>query len=151
MSARFSLDLLYKLTLDWKKNSGQIWLKVDAFQLPNRQIHQIWLKAAIDTVEIGMNLPGTNQPSLVAWHVLLISPLVSITRLVFRMSCAIIMYTPCFHQVRTLWCYCTDKVYRYQLTLKSVLFSTLMEYIAMVNEMLLMMSGDIESNPGPSE
>ena len=26
-----------------------------------------------------------------------------------------------------------------------------MEYIAMVNEMLLMMSGDIESNPGPSE
>jgi len=45
MSAIFSLDLLYKLTLDYK-NSGQIWLKVVAFQLPNRQIHQIWLKAA---------------------------------------------------------------------------------------------------------
>jgi len=26
-----------------------------------------------------------------------------------------------------------------------------MEYGALVNEMLLMMSGDIESNPGPSE
>jgi len=26
-----------------------------------------------------------------------------------------------------------------------------MEYIALVNEMLLMMSGDIESNPGPSK
>ena len=26
-----------------------------------------------------------------------------------------------------------------------------MEYIALVNEMLLMMSGDIESNPGPRE
>jgi len=32
-----------------------------------------------------------------------------------------------------------------------VFFYVLMEYIALVNEMLLMMSGDIESNPGPSE
>ena len=30
-----------------------------------------------------------------------------------------------------------------------MLFYTLMEYGALVNEMLLMLSGDIESNPGP--
>jgi len=32
-----------------------------------------------------------------------------------------------------------------------VFLYALMEHIAMVNEMLLMMSGDIEPNPGPSE
>ena len=35
--------------------------------------------------------------------------------------------------------------------MKWVLFYTLMEYGALVKEMLLMMSGDVESNPGPSE
>ena len=44
-----------------------------------------------------------------------------------------------------------DKVYLYQLNLKLVVFCILMEFGALVNEMLLMMSGDIESNPGPSE
>ena len=57
----------------------------------------------------------------------------------------------CFHQVRTIWYYCSDKVYLYQLIMKSVLFYALMEWCALVNEMLLMMSGDIESNPGPGE
>jgi len=55
------------------------------------------------------------------------------------------------HQAQTGRSYCTDKVCHYQLILKSEFFYTLMEYIALVNEMLLMMSGDIESNPGPSE
>ena len=55
------------------------------------------------------------------------------------------------HQARSILFYCTDIVCHYQLILKSVLFCTLMEYGALVNEMLLMMSGDIESNPGPSE
>jgi len=35
--------------------------------------------------------------------------------------------------------------------LKSVMFYTLREWSALVNEMLLMMAGDIESNPGPGE
>ena len=35
--------------------------------------------------------------------------------------------------------------------LKWVLFFTLMECISLVIEMLLMISGDIESNPGPGE
>ena len=34
---------------------------------------------------------------------------------------------------------------------KSVIFYTLREWSALVNEMLLMMAGDIESNPGPGE
>ena len=50
-----------------------------------------------------------------------------------------------------MWFYCTDKVYHCQRNLKLVFLYALMEYIAMVNEMLLMMSGDIEPNPGPSE
>ena len=61
------------------------------------------------------------------------------------------MLTPLLHQARSVWFYCTNKVYRYKLILKSVLFYTLMEYGALLNEILLMMSGDIESNPGPSE
>jgi len=56
-----------------------------------------------------------------------------------------------YTKVRTVWSYSTDKVYHYQLILKSVFFYTLMEYGALVNEMLLMMSGDVESNPGPCE
>ena len=55
----------------------------------------------------------------------------------------------CCHQARTIWFYCTDIVY--QLDLKSVLFRILMECITLVNEMLLMISGDIEPNPGPGE
>ena len=50
-----------------------------------------------------------------------------------------------------MWFYCTDKVYHCQRNLKLVFLYALMEYIAMVNEMLLMVSGDIEPNPGPSE
>ena len=42
-------------------------------------------------------------------------------------------------------------VYIYQLIAKSVLLYTLMEGGGLVIEMLLMLSGDIESNPGPSE
>jgi len=57
----------------------------------------------------------------------------------------------CFHQTRTIWCYCSDKVYLYQLMVKSGVFYTLMEWCAVVNKMLLMLSGDIESNPGPGE
>jgi len=34
---------------------------------------------------------------------------------------------------------------------KSVIFYTLRELSALVNEMLLMMAGDVESNPGPGE
>jgi len=44
-----------------------------------------------------------------------------------------------------------QKVYLYQLDLKSVIFYTLMEWSALVKEMLLIMAGDVESNPGPSE
>ena len=57
----------------------------------------------------------------------------------------------CFHQARAIWCYCSDKVYLYQLMVKSVIFFTLMEWSALVNEMLLMMASDVESNPGPCE
>jgi len=57
----------------------------------------------------------------------------------------------CFHQTRTVWCYCSDKVYLYQLMVKSVIFYTLREWSALVNEMLRMMAGDVESNPGPRE
>ena len=52
----------------------------------------------------------------------------------------------CCHQAKTIWFYCSDKV-----NLRSVLFHILMEYITLVNEMLLMISGDIEPNPGPGE
>jgi len=34
---------------------------------------------------------------------------------------------------------------------KSVIFYILREWSALVNEMLLMLAGDIESNPGPRE
>jgi len=60
-----------------------------------------------------------------------------------------IVYTYGNRTTRTIWCYCSDKVYLYQLILKSVLFYALMEWSALVNEMLLMLAGDIESNPGP--
>jgi len=52
---------------------------------------------------------------------------------------------------RTVWCYCSDKVYLYQLMVKSVIFYTLREWSTLVNEMLLMVAGDVESNPGPGE
>ena len=55
------------------------------------------------------------------------------------------------HQTRTVWCYYSDKVYLYQLMVKSVIFYTLRELSAIVNEMLLLMAGDVESNPGPRE
>ena len=55
-----------------------------------------------------------------------------------------------FHQTRAVWCYCSDKVYLYQLMVKSALFYTLREWSALVNEMLLMMAGDVEFNPGPA-
>jgi len=42
-------------------------------------------------------------------------------------------------------------VYLYQLIVKSVLLYTLIEGGVLVIETLLMLSGDIESNPGPSE
>ena len=42
-------------------------------------------------------------------------------------------------------------VYLYELMVKSVIFYTLREWSALVNEMLLMMAGDVESNPGPGE
>ena len=35
--------------------------------------------------------------------------------------------------------------------MKSVIFYILRERSALVNEMLLMMAGDVESNPGPGE
>ena len=35
--------------------------------------------------------------------------------------------------------------------LKSVIFYAMMEFGTLVNEMLLMMPGDVESNPGPSK
>ena len=57
----------------------------------------------------------------------------------------------CFHQARAVWCYCSHKLYLYQLILRSVLFYALTEYGALVNQMLLMISGDVESNPGPGE
>jgi len=57
----------------------------------------------------------------------------------------------CFHQTRNVCGYCSDKVYLYQLIMKSVLSYALMEWCPLVNEMLLMLAGDIESNPGPSE
>ena len=58
----------------------------------------------------------------------------------------------CYHQARTICFHCADKVYRYQLTLKAVVFTIiLMECITLVNEMLLMISGDIQPNPGPGE
>jgi len=57
----------------------------------------------------------------------------------------------CFHQTRTVWCYCSDKVYLYQLMVESVIFYALREWSTLVNEMLLMMAGDVESNPGPGE
>jgi len=57
----------------------------------------------------------------------------------------------CFHQARAIWCYCSDKVYLVKLILKSVIFYSLREWCAVVNEMLLIMAGDIESNPGPRE
>ena len=59
------------------------------------------------------------------------------------------MYTSL--QARAIWYYCANMVYLYQLIIKSVLFYILMECGRLVTEMLLMMSGDIESNPGPSE
>ena len=34
---------------------------------------------------------------------------------------------------------------------KSVIIYSLREWSALVNEMLLMMAGDVESNPGPGE
>ena len=37
------------------------------------------------------------------------------------------------------------------MSLKLVLFFTLMEYSSLLIEMLLIISGDIESNPGPGE
>jgi len=55
----------------------------------------------------------------------------------------------CCHQAKTILFYCSDNVY--QLNLKSVLFHISMEYFTLVNEMLLMISGDIEPNPGPGE
>ena len=55
----------------------------------------------------------------------------------------------CFHQARAIRCYCSDNVYLYQLMVKSVIFYTLREWSVLVNEMLLMMAGDVESNPGP--
>ena len=68
------------------------------------------------------------------------------------MSYAIVyVYSFVFHQARAIWCYCSDKVYLSQLIVKSVLSYTLLEWCALVNEMLLMLSGDIESNPGPRE
>ena len=58
----------------------------------------------------------------------------------------------CCQQARTICFHCADKLYRYQLTLKAVVFTIiLMECITLVNEMLLMMSGDIQPNPGPGE
>ena len=57
----------------------------------------------------------------------------------------------CFHQARAVWCYCSDKVYLYQLMVKSVIFYILREWCVLVNEMLLLMAGDVESNPGPGE
>ena len=57
----------------------------------------------------------------------------------------------CFLQTRTVWCCYSDKIYLYQLIVKSAVFYALMEWCALVNEMLLMMAGDIESNPGPRE
>ena len=35
--------------------------------------------------------------------------------------------------------------------MKSVIFYSLREWTALVNEMLLLMAGDVESNPGPGE
>ena len=66
-------------------------------------------------------------------------------------ACRPLCFILCSYQARTIWFYCTNKLYLYQLTVKWVLFYTLMEYGALVNEMLLMVSGDIESNPGPGE
>ena len=58
----------------------------------------------------------------------------------------------CCQQARTICFHCADKVYRYQLTLKAVVFTIiLMECVTLVNEMLLMISGDIHPNPGPGE
>ena len=57
----------------------------------------------------------------------------------------------CCHQARAICFHCADKVYQ-QLTLKAVVFTIiLMECITLVNEMLLMISGDIQPNPGPGE
>ena len=68
------------------------------------------------------------------------------------MSCAII-YVYSFASIRhdVFGFIALIKVCHYQLILKSVLFYTPMDYGALVIEMLLMMSGDIESNPGPRE
>jgi len=102
---------------------------------------------------------GRNQPNLeiyrkqdeVAWYKLtkFVNCSCWVTVCILYKLCYFICILLCFHQATTVCFYCTDKVYCYQLILKSVLFYTLMEYGALVNEMLLMMSGDIESNPGP--
>ena len=65
--------------------------------------------------------------------------------------CYIVCALLFFHQARAVWCYCSDKVYLYQLIMKSVIFYSLTEWTALVNEVLLMMAGDVESNPGPGE
>ena len=59
------------------------------------------------------------------------------------------MHTPL--QARAVWRYCSHKLYLYQLILRSAVFYALTEYGGLVNQMLLMISGDVESNPGPSE
>ena len=96
---------------------------------------------------------GRNQPNLeIYWKLDKVAKFVNCSCSVYLYKlCYTICIFPCFYQARSVWFYCTDKVYCYQLILKSVLFYTLMEYCALVNEILLMMSGDIESNPGPSE
>ena len=68
----------------------------------------------------------------------------------YELCCNVLLC--CCHQARTVWYYCTDKLYRCQLTLRAVVFTIiLMEYVTLVNEMLLMISGDIQPNPGPGE
>ena len=54
----------------------------------------------------------------------------------------------CCYQAKTILFYYSDVL---QLNLKLVLFRILMECITLVNEILLMISGDIEPNPGPGE
>lgn len=63
---------------------------------------------------------------------------------------SVIMSLYCYHQARTLWFYSSEFLQN-QLIMTLVLFYVLVEYITVVNQMLLMISGDIEPNPGPGE
>ena len=107
------------------------------------QINQVWW---------GIVYPSCDWwGKLASEPIALVHPFHYMICILYELCYNIICILLCFHQARTIWFYCTDKVYCYQLILKFVFFYTLMETGALVNEMLLMMSGDIESNPGPRE